>query len=613
LTSVKSMLVSPGRIRYYVSLIPRGITILLNDGWRIFWFKLRRKINTFSSYELWIKNNDPAFDVLQGQIIKARSFEFRPKISIIMPVWNTDLIYLKRAIVSVINQTYDNWELCIADGNSSNLKIKQTILEYANMDTRIKAKYLENNKGISGNSNEALSLATGEHIGLLDHDDELTCDALYEVVKVLNKDSTLDFIYTDEDKIDLHEKRFDPSFKPDWSPDLLLSRMYTCHFSVYRKALIDSIGGFRSKYDGSQDYDLVLRVTERTDKIYHIPQILYHWRMTSESAATNPQNKTYAYKAGRTALLDYINRNKIKGQVYETSMQGLYRVQREIVGNPLVSIILPTKDKTKLLKRCVDSILKNTTYSNYELLIIDNQSEKIEELLEYCKLIGSRSNVKVTKYAKHFNFAALNNFAVSQCIGEHVVFLNNDTEVISQEWLTAMLEHSQRKEVGAVGAKLLYPDGSIQHSGVILGYRDFSGHVCQRIPDQNGYLGRTGIINNYTAVTAACMMVRKALFCELGGFNEDLAIDFNDIDLCLRMREKGYLVVFTPYARLYHRESFTRGYTITPPRYTQYTKELELAKAKWGTLIEKGDPYYNPNLSLTRLDFSIDPRPRRNR
>jgi GT2 family glycosyltransferase len=387
--------------------------------------------------------------------------------------------------------------------------------------------------------------------------------------------------------------------------------MYTCHFGVYRKKIIDEIGGFRKGYEGCQDYDLVLRLTEKTDKIYHIPKILYHWRKIPGSTSERYEAKSYAEKNSKKALREAMKRRGIKGEVVDGLFRSSFRIKREIKGTPKVSIIIPTKDKVDVLRRCLTSIVEKTSYPNYEIAVVDNNSRE-EETLEYLRSINKRRNIRVLNYKRPFNFSSINNFAAKNVDSEFLLFLNNDTEVISNEWLSAMLEHAQRKEVGAVGCKLLYPDNSIQHAGVILGItgipgqRGVAGHSHKYLPDGfHGYFGRPHIIHNLSAVTAACMMMRKEVFEEVGSFDEKLTVAFNDVDLCLRIRENGYLIVYTPFAVLYHHESMSRGYEDTPEKQARFLKEVKYVRDKWGHIIDKGDPYYNPNLTLEREDFSI--------
>ena len=603
------------RRRRWYDLGTNGLSTIVNEGWKSFWWKTKHYIKynkvKQNDYKLWIQKNEPKEKELRKMRERCRNFEYKPKISIITPVWNTEERWLRKAIDSVLNQVYENGELCIADGGSTRPMVKKILREYAEKDSRIKVKFLAENKGIAGNSNEALSLATGEFVGFLDHDDELTPFALYEVVKLLNQKSELDFIYSDEDKIDEKGRRKDAFFKPDWSPDMFLSCMYTCHFGVYRKKIIDELGGFRVGYDGSQDYDLVLRYVEKTSKIFHIPKILYHWRMIAGSAAISIDSKRYAYTAAKKALKGYLIRNNIEGEVIDGFWTGSYRVRYKIIGNPTVSIIIPTKDKVEVLKNCIDSIQKKTDYENYEIAIVDNQSKE-GETFEYYEKLGENPRIKILEYNKPFNFSAINNYAVSKVDTDYILLLNNDTEVISKEWLSAMLEHAQRKEVGAVGAKLLYPNNTIQHAGVILGIsgtpgkKGVAGHSHKYLPNAGyGYFLKAHLIENLSAVTAACMMLRKEVFEEVGGFDENLSVAFNDVDLCLKIREKGYLIVYTPYAELYHHESLSRGYEDTPEKQTRFLREVEYVREKWGDVIDEGDSYYNPNLTLEREDFSI--------
>ena len=592
------------------------IRILATKGPGELWLRARNYLKASNNindsiYEKWIRQNEPSKNELAAITEDSKKFYYRPLISIIMPVWNTDKKWLCKAIDSVINQTYDRWELCIADGGSKKPHVKKILKDYAKKDPRIKIKFLTKNKGISGNTNEALSLATGEYIGLLDHDDELSLNALYEVVKFLQNHLDADMIYSDEDKINVKGKRVDPFFKPDWSPDMFLSYMYTNHFSVYRKKIIDEIGGFREGYDGSQDYDLVLRFIEKTNKIYHIPKILYHWRVTSNSTAMSVDNKKYARESAKRALKEFLSRNNIKGDVEDGLWATSYRIKRAVSEDAaLVSIIIPTKDKVDALKRCIESIFSKTDYDNYEIIIVNNRSEN-ESTYAYFKELVLNEKIKIFDYDKEFNFSAINNFAASKANGDFLLFLNNDMEVITSEWIWAMLEHAQRKEVGAVGCKLLYPNNTLQHAGVILGIsgnaeKGVAGHSHKYLAStEHGYFGRVDVIQDVSAVTAACMMLRRDVFDEVGGFDEKLQIAFNDVDLCLKMRRKGYLIVYTPYAMLYHYESLSRGYEDTPEKVKRFNDEVTYVRSKWGDLIDSGDPYYNVNLSLKREDFSI--------
>ncbi|RCV65570.1 Glycosyltransferase, partial [Methanophagales archaeon] len=536
-------------------------------------------------YEIWIQRNEPTKEKMDAYKKESRSFNYRPKISIVTPVWNIEEKLLRAAIESVLNQVYDNWELCLVDGGSTKPHVKTILKEYAKNDSRIKVIFLSENKGIAGNSNAALSLATGEFVTFLDHDDELAPVTLYEIVNLLNENPDFDYIYSDDDKIDERGKRKEPFFKPDWSPDTFLSCNYPIHITAIRKSLLDLVNGFRKGYDGSQDYDLFLRVTERIGKnrIAHIPKILYHWRTIATSAASSLEAKPYAYTAAKKALKDAAVRRRIETEdVIDGIWIGSYRFKYKIKGSPKVSIIIPTKDKVDTLKTCIDSIVEKTDYENYELVIVDNQSKE-GETFEYYDKIKNNLGIKILDYNKPFNFSAINNFAVSKVDAGYILFLNSDTEVISEEWLSAMLEHAQRSEVGAVGAKLLYPNNTIQHAGIIIGIigkPPVAGHSHRYFPASHfGYCGRIQHVQNLSAVTAACMMVRKEVFEEVGGFDEHLAVAFNDVDFCLKIREQDYLIVYTPYAELYHYESLSRGYDDNPEKKARFLKEVEYVRA----------------------------------
>jgi O-antigen biosynthesis protein len=576
-------------------------------------FQAFADIGLKSQYDLWIlKNEQPVTSKPEHGKEDLLILEYQPKISIITTIDKTD-IGITAAIESVINQIYEKWELCIAVASLQS-DVRNTLESYTKNDARIKIRILSENRGISRNFNEALSLATGEYIGLLHAGDELSPDALYEVVRSLQNNCSGDMIYSDEDKIDCHNHRSDPFFKPDWSPDLFVSWMYTGNFGVYNKKIIDKIGGFREEYNKSGEYDLALRFIEKTDRIHHIPKVLYHRRIAFVPAATALGTNRDARNMGKKALTEYMKRNSIEGEVSEGLWIGSYNLKRKLLRTPLVSVIVPTKDNVVVLKRCIDSIFQKTSYTNYEIIIVDNNS-KDKKTYDYFREIETIQKVKILKYEKEFNFSAINNFAVKNVSGEILLFLNNDTEVITNDWMTAMLEHAQQSEVGAVGCKLLYPDNTIQHSGVILGINSISipfengvaEHAHKHFPkSSDGYFGRLNVIQNFSAVTAACMMVRKELFEKVGGFDEqNLKVSFNDIDLCLKIRELGYRIVYTPYAELYHYESLSRGYEDTQEKSEQSAREFRYMREKWGEKIDKGDPYYNSNLSLRYDDFRI--------
>jgi len=561
-------------------------------------------------YDVWILKKEPVASELERYRRASQGFAYRPKISIVTPVYDPEVAWIKAAIDSVLAQVYDNWGLCLADASTKE-DIKKCLLDYASKDPRIKVKFLDNNLGISANSNEAISLATGEYVAFLDHDDELSPDALYEVVKLLQDHPDADMIYSDEDKIDIRGNRSNPFFKPDWSPDVFLSYMYTCHLGVYRKKVLDGIGGFREGFEGSQDYDLTLRFVEKAGRICHVPRVLYHWRTTPGSTATDLDKKGYAHTAGKKAITDYLGRNDIDAAVEDGAWPTSYHIKRKILYSPMVSIIIPTRDNADVLRRCVESIIRKADYKNFELIIVNNDS-KNKETYDYFEELRDKNIARVLEYDHPFNFSAINNLAAKSARGDVLLFLNNDMEVINPGWLSAMLEHVQRKEVGAVGCKLLYPNGMVQHAGVVLGLtggvleKGVAGHSHKwYVGPEHGYFGRVDLIQDVSAVTAACMMVRKDVFEEAGGFDENLTVAFNDVDLCLKIRQKGYLIVYTPYASLYHHESYSRGYEDTPEKIERFNEEVGLVRDRWGSVIDAGDPYYSPNLTLSREDFSI--------
>jgi len=597
------------RRRKIYDLSIKSIKYIQRNGLREFLSKVLCKydiaayLRDRNNYELWISKNEPDATTLRWQIKLATEFKVRPKISIITPVYNPLKSAFIEMIESVINQTYDNWELCIADA-STDMYVRDIIEKYTKKYGRIKVRYLDKNYGIVGNSNEALSLATGDFIALLDHDDTLAPFALFEAVKSINDNPDVDFIYSDRDKISNDGKRFEPFFKPGWSPDYLLAQNYLCHLNVFRKTIIERIGGFRQGYDGSQDYDLVLRVTELTDKIVNIPKVLYHWRVVDGSASGDADAKPYAYDAAIRALQDAVNRRGWNGVVTQGLTRGLYRVIFHVNNVSNVSIIIPTKDKSEVLKKCIDSILQKTTYGNYEIVIADNGS-KDKKTFDYYEELKGIPRIRILDYKKPFNFSEINNYAVSQTDTKYILFLNNDTEVITLDWLEVMIGFAQRKETGAVGAKLLYPDSTIQTAGLFL---DEKGNVYRshhRYPRNSlGYGGRIQSIQNVSAVAAACMMVRREVFDEVGGFNTEYVVAHGDIDFCLKLRERNYLIVYEPHAELYHHESLTRGYEDTPEKIERLKKETQLLLRKWGHMLKNKDPYYNANLGISGPLFS---------
>lgn len=555
-------------------------------------------------YGEWFELNKPTKKELEKQ--KKDKFEFEPKISIIVPTYKTPINFLREMIDSVIDQTYSNWELCIADGSEGDSAVEAELEKYAKQDDRIKYTLLEKNEGISGNTNAALKLETGEYVGLFDHDDILAPNALYEVVKAL-QEKEYDILYTDEDKITGDGKEHnDPNFKPDFSMDLFCSHNYITHFFVVKTNIIKKIGGFRPEYDGSQDYDLMFRCIESADSIKHIPMILYHWRIHMNSVAGDPASKMYAYDAGKRAIEDHFKRIGVKAKVEHTGLWGMYHVIYETPGNPLVSIIIPNKDHTDDLDKCVKSIINKSKYKNIEFIIIENNSTEDKTFAYYEKLQKEYENVKVVKWEEGFNYSAINNYGVSFAKGEYLLFLNNDTEMITPTAINELLGCCMREDVGVVGAKLLYSDDTVQHAGVVVGFGGYAGHVNMGIRrDDYGYMVRAQISCNYSAVTAACMITKKELFEQVGGFDEQFVVACNDVDYCLKVRETGKWVVFNAFSEWYHYESKSRGYEDTPEKLKRFEGEVAKFQKKWPEILEKGDPFYNPNFPIDKAPFTL--------
>ncbi|EOA3011815.1 glycosyltransferase family 2 protein [Enterococcus faecalis] len=564
------------------------------------------KLRNQASYPNWLARNE-VLDI-EAMTQEIATFHYQPKISIAMPVYNVEEKWLRLCIDSILNQVYTNWELCMADDASTDPNVKKILTEYQQLDERIRIVFREQNGHISEATNSALAIATGEFVALLDNDDELAINAFYEVVKVLNENPELDLIYSDEDKIDMDGNRSDPAFKPDWSPDLLLGTNYISHLGVYRRSILEEIGGFRKGYEGSQDYDLVLRFTEKTTKerITHIPKVLYYWRMLPTSTAVDQGSKGYAFEAGLRAVQDALVRRGINGHATHGAANGLYDVYYDIESEKLVSIIIPTKNGYKDVQRCVSSIIEKTTYQNYEIIMADNGSTdpKMHELYaEFEQQLPGRFFVESIDIP--FNFSTINNRAAKKAHGEYLLFLNNDTEVITENWLTLMVSFAQQERIGCVGAKLLYPNNTVQHAGVILGLGGVAGHGHYGYPHGDlGYFGRLAINVNYSAVTAACLLMKKADFDAVGGFEEAFTVAFNDVDLCLKVQALGRDNVWLHEAELYHFESQTRGYDDKGKKKKRFEQEKVMMEEKWGPLIEN-DPFYNPNLTRDIPNFSL--------
>jgi glycosyltransferase involved in cell wall biosynthesis len=560
-----------------------------------------------SPYDRWQRYYAPRSADYQRMAETVSILPYKPVISVIVPVYNTPAVFLQEAIESVLHQIYPHWELCLADDASTEPQVQTILQDYAARDARIKVMQRSENGHIARCSNSALELATGEYIALLDHDDLLTPDALYEVVLLLNRHSEADLIYSDEDKLDEQGHLKNPAFKPDWAPDSFLCRMYTCHLGVYRRAIVQQIGGFRPGYEGSQDYDLVLRFTEQTDRIFHIPKILYHWRIHPDSIAQSAAAKPYAYDASQRALAEALVRRGEPGQVLPIPQHpGHYLIRYQITHPQLVSVIIPTRDLGEMLDACLNSIFSQTTYPAYEVIVIDNGSIEPETQT----ILQKWQNLQPDRFRYYsldipFNYSKINNFAVTKAQGEYFLFLNNDVTIITPDWITAMVEQAQRSSIGAVGAKLLYPDQTIQHAGVVLGIAASTGHGHKHHPaDAFGYMGQIVSICNYSAVTGACLMCRREVFEAVGGFEEQLAVSYNDIDLCLKFRERGLHNVYLPHVQLYHYESKSRGQDVSPEKQARFFRETDWMQQRWATWMQR-DPYYNPNLTRKHQDYRI--------
>lgn len=540
-------------------------------------------------------------------------FERMVKISILVPLWNTPKNFLTEMLDSVMNQTYTNWELCLADGSDeAHAYVGEICAEYKERSQgRIVYQKLAKNEGIAGNTNQCYKMATGEFIGLFDHDDILHPTVLFEYVKAINEQDA-DYLYCDEGtfKKGNINKIITMHFKPDYAPDNLRANNYICHFSVFSRELLEGTELFRTQFDGSQDHDMILRLTDNARKVVHIPKLLYYWRSHAGSVASSVDAKPYAVTAAKGAIAEHLKKHGFTGfQISSTkACPTIFRIRYRLLGTPKISIVIANKDHAEDLKRCVDSVLEKSTYDNYEIIIVENNSTTTEIWDLYKKYQEEHANIKVVKFEGTFNYSAVNNLGVKHASGDYILLLNNDTEVITSNWMEEMLMYAQREDVGAVGAKLLYADRTIQHAGVILalGAHRTAGHGHYKMPIQNlGYMGRLCYAQNMSAVTGACLLVKKELFEQVGGLEESFAISLNDVDFCLKLRELGLLNVWTPFAQLYHHESISRGLDDTGEKAERYNRESEQFRNKWKDVLEQGDPYYNPNFTLDKSDFSL--------
>lgn len=592
-------------------MLKKLLNYIKRNGIRVTMRRIYRSFfgsNNFK-YQKWIKKTEPNKIELEEQ--KKESFEGNIKFSIIIPLYCTPQKYLIEMLDSVINQTYTNWELCLADGSGmqsdGKTGISRIVEKYLYNDNRIKYIVLKENKGISNNTNEAMKLATGDYIIFGDHDDVFAPNALFECAKVVNNNQNIDLIYSDEDKIDLSGKRrFKPNFKSDFNIDLLRSNNYICHLLVIKKQLVNKVGKLDDTYDGAQDHDYLLRCVEKTNNIYHIPKVLYHWRCHNNSTADNPESKLYAFEAGKKAIEKHYERVGLPATVELGQIYGTYHTIYHWKENPLVSIIIPNKDHVEDLDKCIKSIEEKCKYKNIEYIIIENNSCK--ETLDYYEVLKNKNpKIKVVYYKGEFNYSAINNYGVQYAKGEYLLLLNNDTEVINPNCIDEMLGYCMRSDVGIVGARLLYPDDTVQHAGVVIGFGGIAGHTFIGFGrNESGYFNRLICAQDYSAVTAACMMTKKSIYKRVGGLSEEFKVAFNDIDYCLKVRQEGLLVVYNPYAELYHFESKSRGLEDTPEKRERFLGEIRNFEIKWPEILKNGDPYYNCNLTLKRSDFSID-------
>lgn len=573
--------------------------------------KIESKIIERRAYKSYGTLSMPSPEEIKAQ--KETKFLRDIRFSILVPLYNTPEKFLREMIESVISQTYGNWELCLADGSDDEHSyVGEVVNSYK--EERIRYEKLTENLGISGNTNKCFDMATGDYIGLFDHDDILHPTALYEYMKAIcEKDA--DYIYCDETTfsgksidhmITLH-------FKPDFAPDNLRANNYICHFSVFSKELVEKCGTFRTEFDGSQDHDMILRLTQAAQKIVHVPKILYYWRSHAGSVASDINAKSYAIDAAKGAVAAHLTACGFKNFRIESSraFETIFRIRYEVIGNPMVSILIPNKDHVEDLRRCIESVTDRSSYENYEIIVIENNSTS-QEIKDYYAAIEKHPKVKVVTYEGDFNYSKINNFGETFAEGEYILLLNNDTEVITRNWIEELLMYAQRSDVGAAGCMLYYPDYTIQHAGIVLGMgaHRTAGHSHYKMAKENlGYMGRLCYAQNVSAVTGACLMVKKQLFEEVGGLSEDLSVALNDVDLCLKLRSKGFLNVFTPFAELFHYESASRGTDVTDAASKEnaerYDRECAIFKEKWKDVLEAGDPYFNPNFSLDHSNYVL--------
>ena len=589
--------------------LQKGLAYLKKNGVKKLMYRLR--YGTYvgeSDYESWLfaqRVNEKTLNIQRNT-----RFSYSPKISILVATFNTKEEYLKEMIDTVVNQSYSNWELCIADGSTNDFVEKYVYEHYSSYGNKIKFQRLDQNYGISGNTNKAFEMATGDYITVYDHDDTLELDCFYEIVKAL-QEYRYDVLYTDEDRYDDKKKIYDiPNFKPDYNVDLLRSHNYITHLFVVSKRIIDEVGYYNSEYDGSQDYDYIFRCIEKANAVYHIPRVLYHWRMHPESTAQNPENKMYCYDAGKRAIEAHYQRIGVDATVemLPKPMYGMYHTVYSLKDEPLISILIPNYNHKAILKTCIDSLYKVNTYQNFEIVIVENNSTEKEIFDYYKELQSEHDNIQVVTYKGEFNFSKINNYGMKYTKGDYVLLLNNDTEIMKSNAISEMVGCILRPEVGVVGARLLYADDTIQHAGIVLGFIGYAGHVNHGLSkDEHGYMNTECINGNYSAVTAACMMVKKSVFEKVGGFDEQFVVACNDVDLCLNICKENYLVVYNAFSLWHHYESKSRGYDDeSQEKMWRFNQEVHQFQEKWKDVLENGDPYYNKNWNLLAGAFTLN-------
>ena len=580
-------------------------------GLKALFLKSRHKLQGIDNdydYAEWYDLTKPTQEELAKQ--RKTVFPYQPKLSIAIPAYLTPEKYLREMLDGLLAQTYSNWEVCLVNGSpkGEGSIVDRVMKQYCEQDRRFRYKNLEENRGIAGNTNAAIEMASGDFLVLADHDDTLPEHALFEVVAAINDHPRCEVIYSDEDKLDMDGGAlFDPHFKPDFNQDLLTSVNYICHLFVVKKELLDRVGGFRQEFDGAQDYDFIFRCTEEAQEIHHIPKVLYHWRCHQNSTASNPASKLYAFEAGSRAIMAHYERLGIPVQKVEKGVDyGIYHTTFAIQGQPLVSVVIPNKDHHQDLDLCIRSILTRATYQNLEFVVVENNSTNPATFAYYEQIQKEFSQVQVVTWEREFNYSAINNFGAGFAAGEYLLFLNNDTEIIAPAMFEEMLGFCQREDVGSVGARLLYQDDTIQHAGVVVGFGGIAGHTFIGLHEaENSYFHRAMCAQNYSAVTAACMMTKTSVFHAVGGFTEELAVAFNDIDYCMKVRASGKLVVYAPYAVMYHYESKSRGLEDTPEKVARFNREIAIFARRWPEILQNGDPYYNPNLTLRKSNFAL--------